>query len=83
MGQLWARPDKSALVTAVRSGRVEEVGSRLRLLACTQVERLLKTGSQPREGEEPILCVAARLGFTLCVEVLLGHGKVTRGQGRG
>lgn len=61
MGQLWARAQakETSIMSAIRRGDVEELA------------RLLRVGTTVAEDEEPALCLAARLGQTPCVSLLL------------
>jgi len=61
MGQLWTRTQAkdSSIMSAIRSGEVDTLVA------------LLKEGFTQTEDEEPVLCLAARLGQTQCVSLLL------------
>jgi len=70
MGQLWTRAvgghedtNQSPIAVAIRDNNSQEVG------------RLLKEGITEEE-EEPLLCLAARLGHKECVLELLNLGKI-------
>jgi len=70
MGQLWARAQAkdSSILSAIRRGEVEELG------------RLVREGIMQIEEEEPVLCLAARLGQTQCVNLLLEQETLDTGQ---